>query len=514
MANLPINKDVLQKIAEKKAKEAIAKKQAEALKKSAQLKSQSKNIPKPKGVIDIKALSQTVNASLPDGQKPKGLSKLGGIIKDQGLQLAASALPLVEAYALQLAIDTASENLPDVCPPQDTIDSILTPLNNIINTLNTTSKFVEDINKLMQQVSIGATVISTTSTVLDVLIPTLTAAADLSPLAPGALVAGIDKVDYVNKKLIFKKDGTPRLPEILVALGGVTLSTSIVSFYVKKIKDIINKIINVIKRCSPNSTIENFNSSVETLSKQQEQSTANQDNLYKGFLLKIVEVEFNNQLNRRKAVAYNGNGIPTLETELSFTTNTQTLINELKQIIDESGLIGDYIPSPQPPPIDQDLFAEPSLGNKDVKIQILNNRIQTLNNKLTSEQQLLNQGIEKFLTQNRRNAYFNVPVPKYILPINSINYSLNNNLLQNFINEVYMTYPYAEDKNKRTVDTNVPILKSLFDNLKPYVFNIPNIQTEIGLLKGELDFIEGRASKADIPLNSLNNPVAISIQNP
>ena len=45
-----------------------------------------------------------------------------------------------------------------------------------------------------------------------------------------------------------------------------------------------------------------------------------------------MEVKFNEQLNQRKAIAYNGNGIPTLETELSFTTNTQTLVEELKLI--------------------------------------------------------------------------------------------------------------------------------------------------------------------------------------
>ena len=78
---LPINKDIALEIAKKKAREQIAKKEALNAKKLVDAARTSKTIPKPTGVIDIKSLSKTVNASLPDNQKPKGLAKLGNIIR-------------------------------------------------------------------------------------------------------------------------------------------------------------------------------------------------------------------------------------------------------------------------------------------------------------------------------------------------------------------------------------------------------------------------------------------------
>jgi hypothetical protein len=62
------------------------------------------------------------------------------------------------------------------------------------------------------------------------------------------------------------------------------------------------------------------------------------DGSYKGFIFQIEEVPFSPTVNRLKAIALNQGGIPLLETPLSFTTNRQTLIDELKLIIDRDDL--------------------------------------------------------------------------------------------------------------------------------------------------------------------------------
>jgi hypothetical protein len=476
---LPINKDIALEIAKKKVKDQIAKKEALNAKKLIDAARNSKTIPKPTGVIDIKSLSKTVNASLPDNQKPKGLAKLGNIITNQGLQLVSAALPAAQTYASQLGIDIASDLIPDLCPSQPTIDSIIIPINNLIENLNSTATFVEDINKLMQDISTGATVVSTTSAILDALIPSLTIAADASPVAPGFLVAAIDKIDYANKKLIFKNDGTPRLPELLTGLGSVTVATSLVSFYVKQIKTVLEKIINLIKKCSPSTNILALNSSVDTLSKQQDQSSANQDNLYKGFLLKIVEVKFNNQLNQRKAVAYNGNGIPTLETELSFTTNTQVLVEELKQIIDNSGLIGDYKPEPQPPTLEQDLLPE-SETNKDVRLLIIKTRISKV--------------LEKLKNQLGLNAYLRIPPPTIPTSLDLSTLSTFTISVYNWVNQVNQRKEGVSDSAKNTVNKNLPIVLNYLQELQSLITDI--------------EVIEGRVSKVNISTsnNLIINP--------
>ena len=156
---LPVNKDIALEIAKKKAREQIAKKEALNVKKLADNARKSKTLPKTSGIIDIKAVSQTVNASLPNNQKPKGLSKLGNILTNQGLQLAATALPLVQQYALQLGIEQIQNNLPDACPSQANLNLVIEPIRNIIEQLNSTADFVSDINDLMTKISTGATVI-------------------------------------------------------------------------------------------------------------------------------------------------------------------------------------------------------------------------------------------------------------------------------------------------------------------------------------------------------------------
>ena len=478
---LPINKDIAQEIAKKKAKEQIAKKEALNVKKLNDNARKSKTLPKTSGIIDIKAVSQTVNASLPDNQKPKGLSKLGNILTNQGLQLASTALPLVQQYALQLGIEKIQDNLPNACPSQANLNIVIEPIRNIIEQLNSTADFVSDINDLMTKISTGATVIATTSTILDTLIPTLSAAVKVIPPPglPGAVVAAVDDVDYANKKLLYKKDGTPRLPEILVGIGSVTVATSLISFYIKSIKDPLDKIINVLKICSPTTTLPSLNSSVETLVRQQEQSSANQDNLYKGFLLKIIEVKFNEQLNRRKAVAYNGNGIPTLETELSFTTNTQTLVEELKQIIDESGLVGDYIPSPQPPPLEEDLLPEAE-GNKEVRLSIVRNRISKVLNKLKNQLSL--------------DAYLRIPPPTIPTTLNPSDLSSFAIAVYNWTKQVDQRKEGATDNSKNTVNKNLPI--------------VLNYIQELQYLITDVEVIEGRVSINITPDNQL--PVVLT----
>ena len=78
---------------------------------------------------------------------------------------------------------------------------------------------------------------------------------------------------------------------------------------------------------------------LDTLSQIQEIANQTQNQVtYQGFVLEIETVPYNSTINQRRAIAKNSQGIVMIQTPLSFSTNAQTLINELKVIIDKNNL--------------------------------------------------------------------------------------------------------------------------------------------------------------------------------
>ena len=456
------------------------------------------------GIIDTSFTINIIQSNIPTDLKSKGIDKLSQIISDQSNKIPILILPLALKFAQELGIDPNNLSIPDICPSEDTLNTILPPLNGLVDNLNQIGDLLTNITKIVGSAALGGQILQTTSDTLNNILPILQAAiiAIPPPALPGAVVGAESVISYINEKILQKKDGSPVLPPINAAIGSAAINLAVASGFILLVLPLLETIIILLKKCFPEVNINVINSNVSSLATAAKPK--DQINLlekYKGFNLEIINVPFNDTLTQRKAVARNQSGEIVLQTELSFTTENNTLITELKNIIDTSGLVGDYVPSVQPPPIDQDLFAEPFIGDKEVKIQILNNRI-------FQEQTKLNQETAKFLTQNKLDAYLRIPVPKYILPITTTNYTQNDILFRKFINEVNSRYPTDPESNsKKTLDKNVPILKLLFGNLRPYINNI-------NVLLGEISFVEGKALKVDIPLNGLNTPSAISVLNP
>jgi len=334
----------------------------------------------------------TTTANTPKAQKPKGPSKLTPIINKLLKKLPQRIIPILTAMTLKFISDDLNK-----CPSAASTQKSLDELNNIIKDLNNTAAKIDGFSKKMDPIVVGINVTLDIVKTLKKIIPILSAAAKPIPVVPGAIVVAIDDLDYLANFLLFNEDGSERLTPIIAGINGLSVSIAMFSLILKQISGIVAGIIPLLQRCltkpdtqdvlstrslniplttnliplenqgeefldnefldneflldsflnstpnqlsiTPNQSIEPFSD----ISKQYiEYGSANYNNYeetsYNGFDIKIEEVPFTSTVIRKKAVGYSPSGIALIQTELSFTTNNQTLISELKLIIDRDDL--------------------------------------------------------------------------------------------------------------------------------------------------------------------------------
>jgi hypothetical protein len=439
------------------------------------------------GIINTTNIVDTINSNLPDSLKAKGSAKLSQIINDQSTKVASLMLPLALKYAQELGIDPNNLSVPDICPSENTLNTILPPLNGLIDDLNQVGDLLTNITKIVGSVALGGQILQTTSNTLNNVLPALQTAILAFPptTLPGAVVGAVDAIDYANQKLLFKKDGTPALPPINSAIGSASINLVVASGFILLVTNLLEVIIALLKQCFPDASINTVNPSVLSLAdsaKPKDQVNSLQG--YKGFNLEIVEVPYNDKLTQRKAVARNQSGEIILQTELSFTTENNILINELKNIIDQSGLIGNVTENPTTTTVEPSiLLGTGSQNPKDVRLSIVNTKTSKV--------------LEKLKIQLGLNAYLRIPPPP--IPSTTTPESLSSFVLStyNWVNEVERRKPESTENSQKTINKNIPI--------------VLNYLRELQSLITDREVIEGRVSRVNIPLDTLNNPITVSI---
>ncbi len=286
-------------------------------------------------------ISATAIASM---TKLKGLDKLNQSINDKVATLQSQAIDQLFKLATDLGIeglDTGKPNLPNSCPPKKILESAVKVRDSLVDSIEVVAKYINIVDGVLKIVNSAINGTATTLTTLTKLKSASTIAASSITPIPGAIPALLSSLDDIRTTISFKDDGTPRLPELKrsVTIGALYISQASSVFNI--ILGLLSVIDQLLKRCgekvkdTPKDIIE------LTIALKNTDDDNNLDLNYKGFIFTIIEKPFSPTLNQKIAQAKDKQGIVLLQTQPSFTQNSQVLIEELKFIIDRDNLKAD-----------------------------------------------------------------------------------------------------------------------------------------------------------------------------
>jgi hypothetical protein len=292
--------------------------------------------------IDAKQIENATPADL----KAMGIAKLPLLLLVIGNQVKKIINP-----ALRNLIDTYIKKFLDAnaCPDEATIEKIIRIRNLIVSQLNKIGKIINIITISLTGVATFLSLLQGAIKAIDIAkIAAKAAAVAFPPLAP-ALPTVINTLSQAKTTAIIDDKGNSRLQKLISIIGGAALVASIIGGFILVAVILLNSIDAFIQKCSPsipNQNTPNTNNKLIPISKEiqdiaelQAKSTqAQNETTYKGFNIIIEEVPYTPTVIRRRALGQNQDGITLIQTELSFTTDDQTLINELKLIIDRDNL--------------------------------------------------------------------------------------------------------------------------------------------------------------------------------
>jgi hypothetical protein len=240
---------------------------------------------------------------------------------------------------IQVPLNNLLKQLPTdgTCLEPALLQSVLDKRNNIVDFLNKFSNFLDITTSTYAGVNITFnTLIATIKGINLSRVATSTASKAIPFGLPGAIPALLSDLGDLSDKLTFDSLGESKLVKTKSNLDNLAIILSIVSNSIKTIIGILNQLDALLTPClGDNQTLDPVNEGLIALANREEES---QDLTYNGFTFQIEEVPFSPTVTRKRALAFNTSGIALLQTPLSFTANDQTLIDELKLIIDRDNL--------------------------------------------------------------------------------------------------------------------------------------------------------------------------------
>ena len=292
--------------------------------------------------------AEQIQKALPDDLKPKGAAKLPLLLF--GL---SSQIPQIIEPSLQNLIQ---KYIPDVntCPSPAILQELLAQRDDIVQSLNKIGIKIDQTGKSLTGASDFLNLSLGLINTIDIASIAISAALKIPPVStlpiPGAIPSALNDAQTFIRKTTFDNKGISKLAKIQGTLSSASLVISLTGQYVLKAKETLTIIDSYIKKCNKDANLEPISKIINDIANSQLQADQTQNQTtYNGFIIEIEKVPYTPTVTRRRAIGKDSSGIVLIQTELSFTTDSQTLINELKFIIDRDNLLTDSSPNPLAP---------------------------------------------------------------------------------------------------------------------------------------------------------------------
>jgi hypothetical protein len=274
----------------------------------------------------------------PSDLKATGLAKLPNLITIAGNQIITIIQPSLNNLITQFV---EKYNTQGVCLSQVELNQLKQQRDSIVSSLNQIGRTLNIITVSLTGLSSFLTLLESAIKGIEIAKITAQIAAVAFPALAATLPTTLNTLNQAKTQILIDNKGNSRLSKLSAIIGGATLAASLVGSYILTATESLKAIDLVLKTCDPNTTLDPISKEIEDISTIQliAQQTQNQTT-YEGFIIEIEEVPYAPNVIRRRAIGKNQSGIVLIQTELSFTTDNQTLINELKLIIDRDNLKG------------------------------------------------------------------------------------------------------------------------------------------------------------------------------
>ena len=281
---------------------------------------------------------------------------------DQLKALLYSKIDVIKLKYIAKLMDLIASLL-NQCPPQLELDRIIEIRNNIVTQLNKIYSFVSKIADAITKVQKFLTAILIAVKIAGGIITASIIVQLFAPFIPATILAKLTAAtsgaQEVVEKIKFTSEGDQRLVPLISSVISISIAIQLLANVLRDAICKLDALDLAINKCLIESTTSTTSTTsrtspispkllpldpelisfVEQTDESNEQSTI--ETTYRGFIFKIEEVPFSPTVKRIRANALNSDGIVLLQSELSFTTTPNILIEELKLIIDRDNLRAD-----------------------------------------------------------------------------------------------------------------------------------------------------------------------------